>query len=293
VAPAPILAQITAHRANSSVASPAFFECLVRHAGPRGLTLPTLTKLFTGGAPVFPRLLEQMQALAPNAEVIALYGSTEAEPIAHVGRHEVGANDLKAMLGGKGLLAGLPVPSIGLRILRDQWGKPVGPYSADSFAGNCCGPAEPGEIVVSGGHVLPGYLHGRGDEETKFRVDGVVWHRTGDAGYLDETGRVWLLGRCSARIRDDRGELYPFAAETAVYQDARVRRAAMVAHHGKRILAVEFHERQGEANLEALRAALAWTQLDEVRCCKRIPVDKRHNAKIDYPALYRLLEKGG
>jgi olefin beta-lactone synthetase len=291
VAPAPIFAQIQAHQATTSVASPAFFECLVRHGQSHKLTLPFLKKLFTGGAPVFPRLLDQIQTLAPNAEVVALYGSTEAEPIAHASRREMTANDLQAMLAGKGLLAGLPVEEIRLRILRDQWGKPVGPYDAGSFAQTWCGAGEPGEIVVHGEHVLQGYLRGEGDAETKFRVDGAVWHRTGDAGYLDERGRLWLLGRCVARIHDKHGDLYPFAAETAVYQDPRLRRAALVAHRGKRILAVEFHDGHTPADLDAVRAAIAWTHLDEVRQFKRIPVDKRHNAKIDYPSLYRLLEK--
>jgi acyl-CoA synthetase (AMP-forming)/AMP-acid ligase II len=289
----PVVAQVLAHGATSSVASPAFFECLVRHCAPRGVTLPSLTKFYTGGAPVFPRLLDQMQALAPNAQVVALYGSTEAEPIAHVARDEVTPADLQAMLQGKGLLTGPPVAEIRLRILRDQWGKPVGPYTEDDFASRCCPTGEPGEIVVSGDHVLPGYLHGQGDEETKFRVDGTVWHRTGDAGYLDEQGRLWLLGRCVARIHDGRGDLYPFAAETAAYQDPRVRRAALVAHRGKRVLAVERLEGQGPINVEALRAALAWAQLDEVRLCRTVPVDSRHNAKIDYPALHQLLDRQG
>jgi acyl-CoA synthetase (AMP-forming)/AMP-acid ligase II len=321
VAPAPIFAQIQAHGATTSVASPALFECLVRHAAvvarfpekeqggrmrdgssfvlpPSSLspdraptiTLPTFKRLYTGGAPVFPRLLDQMQTLAPNAEVVALYGSTEAEPIAHVSRREVTADDLKAMLGGKGLLAGLPVAEIRLCILRDQWGQPVGPYSFAAFAQASCGVGVPGEIVVNGDHVL-GYLRGEGDEETKFLVDGAVWHRTGDAGYLDEHGRLWLLGRCVARIHDAHGDLYPFAAETAVYQDPQVRRAALVAHRGKRVLAVEFYEGHTPINLDAVRAAVKWTHLDEVRLCPCIPVDKRHNAKIDYPSLCRLLEQ--
>jgi len=293
VAAAPIFAQIHAHQATSSIASPAFFECLFRHGETSALTLPSLRKLYTGGAPVFPRLLDQMQILAPNAKVVALYGSTEAEPIAHVSRREVTADDLKAMLGGRGLLAGAPVAEIRLCILRDQWGRPVGPYNAATFAEACCEPGDPGEIVVHGDHVLPGYLRGVGDEETKFRVDGGVWHRTGDAGYLDEEGRLWLLGRCVARIHDARGDLYPFAAETAVYQDPRVRRVALVAHRGKRVLAVEFYEGDDHANLDTVRAALAWAHIDEVRPCQRIPVDKRHNAKIDYPSLYRLLEQAG
>jgi acyl-CoA synthetase (AMP-forming)/AMP-acid ligase II len=145
---------------------------------------------------------------------------------------------------------------------------------------------------VSGEHVLKGYLHGQGNEETKFLVDGVTWHRTGDAGYLDEHGRVWLLGRCAAKIKDAHGVLYPFAAETAVYQDPRVRRAAMVARNGRRILAVELFDSGTRPDLAELTQTIAWTDCDEVRVCRQIPVDKRHNAKIDYPALYRLLDRG-
>ena len=111
------------------------------------------------------------------------------------------------------------------------------------------------------------------------------------AGYLDERGRLWLLGRCLARIHDNHGDLYPFAAETAAIQNPRVRRAALVAHRGKRVLAVEFYDGNTPADLDTLRAALAWAHLDEIWPCPSIPVDKRHNAKIDYPALYRLLEE--
>lgn len=288
--PGPVVAQIQSSEATSSVASPAFFECLARYCSEKSLALPSFQKLFTGGAPVFPRLLDQMQAMAPNADVVAVYGSTEAEPIAHVSRRHLQPEDLRAMLAGRGLLAGVPVEAIAVRILRDQWGRPLAPITAADFAEQCQAAGEPGEIVVSGGHVLSGYLHGQGDEETKFRVDGRVWHRTGDAGYLDATGRLWLLGRCVARIRDALGELYPFAAETALYQNGAVRRAAMVSHQGKRVLAIEFFDGHA-ADVAALRQELAWTKVEEIRVCKRIPVDKRHNAKIDYPALAALLDR--
>ena len=46
-----------------------------------------------------------------------------------------------------------------------------------------------------------------GDEETKITVGEHVWHRTGDAGYLDAQGRLWLLGRCSAKANDNDGVL--------------------------------------------------------------------------------------
>jgi acyl-CoA synthetase (AMP-forming)/AMP-acid ligase II len=288
--PAPVVAQIQTHEIVSSTASPAFFECLTRYCVDRGLTLPGVRKLFSGGAPVFPRLLDELQHLAPQAEVTAVYGSTEAEPIADIARRPIEPEDQRAMLRGQGLLAGRPVQAIRLCILRDQWGQSIGPFTTAEFAAQCQPAGQPGEIVVSGDHVLTGYLHGVGDAETKFKVDDVTWHRTGDAGYLDASGRLWLLGRCSARIQDPHGTLFPFAAETAVYQDPKVKRAALVAHAGRRVLAVEYYTPPTVGDLDRLKEELAWTH-GEVRICPRVPVDKRHNAKIDYPALYRLLDE--
>jgi acyl-CoA synthetase (AMP-forming)/AMP-acid ligase II len=285
-----IVRQIQTHQPISCTASPAFFERLARHCLPKGLTLPSFRKLYTGGAPVFPRLLDQMQMMAPQAAVVSVYGSTEAEPMSHVARQDMQPADLDATLSGSGLLVGRPVPGLQLRVVRDQWGTPLGPYSAADFTSTWLAERQPGEIVVSGEHVLSGYLHGRGDEETKFQVDGVTWHRTGDAGQLDDRGRLWLLGRCGARIQDEHGTLYPFAAEAAAYTDPRIKRAALVGMDGRRILVLELYENQPHPELEALEKLLAWAHIAEYRICDHIPVDKRHNAKIDYPNLLRLLE---
>jgi len=296
---------------NRITASPAFFERLIAYANGRNgdeskggragsligksgnqetgrrRTLPGLTKLYTGGAPVFPRLLEALQALAPNAEVVAVYGSTEAEPIAHVEAHEIEADDLAAMRGGRGLLAGVPVNEVKLRVVRDRWGKARGVLNAGEFTAECLPSGETGEIVVAGDHVLPGYLGGIGDEETKFRVEGEVWHRTGDAGLLDERGRLWLAGRCAARIEDARGAIYPFGVECVAMTFPAVRRAAMVALDGRRVLVVEAE--RDERLVAELSAAVAWAQVDDVRFMATLPVDKRHNAKIDYPELKKAL----
>jgi acyl-CoA synthetase (AMP-forming)/AMP-acid ligase II len=281
VDPARVVAEMQGHGVTTSAASPAFFDRVARHCLARGVRFPALRKLFTGGAPVFPRLLDQLQEVAPRAEVVAVYGSTEAEPIAQLARHQVGAGDREAMAAGKGLLAGAPVPQVRLRILPDRCGTPLGPFNAAEFDAECLAPHQPGEIVVSGEHVLAGYLHGVGDREAKLRVDGAVWHRTGDAGYLDGEGRLWLLGRCSARVVDRRGVVYPLSAEASAYLDPRVRRAALVAHAGKRILALEYYDRGQAPALDVLRGAL----LDEVRVCREIPVDPRHNGKVDYRRL--------
>jgi acyl-CoA synthetase (AMP-forming)/AMP-acid ligase II len=271
-------------------ASPAFFERLRDHLAASGRTLPTLRKLFSGGAPVFPRVLARLGTQVPAARVVAVYGSTEAEPIAHLDAAEISPTDVNAMQRGEGLLAGIPVDEIRLRILRDRWGKPRGAMDALEFADETVSPGEAGEIVVTGDHVLRGYLGGVGDEETKFTVGGEVWHRTGDAGRLDAAGRLWLLGRCAARIDDAQGRLYPFTAECVAMTIPEVRRAALVAQAARRCLVVEAP--QAGPDLEGrLTAALGWAHLAAIIFVRTLPVDRRHNAKIDYPALRRLLER--
>jgi hypothetical protein len=84
--------------------------------------------------------------------------------------------------------------------------------------------------------------------------------------------------------------LYPLAAETVVYQDRRVKKTAVVAHRGRRCLAVELYSHRVDLDMRALKETAAPAKIEEVRVFEHIPVDKRHNATIDYPALHRMLE---
>lgn len=288
VNPVPVLRQIRKHRVNRCAASPAFFDCLLQ--GDDG-TLAHLRKILTGGAPVFPRLLNALQEAAPDAMVEAVYGSTEAEPIAHISASDCSSTDHTMMAEGKGLLGGYPVAEIDLRIITANWGESIPPLQQEAFQTMQLGPHQAGEIVVSGPHVLPGYLHGRGDDATKFRVDEQIWHRTGDAGYQDQSGRIWLLGRCIARIDDTKGIIWPFAVECAAMALEGVRRAALISIRGERVLIIEVQRAVDTGLLiENLKRRLHWAKLDQIRSVGLLPVDARHNAKIDYPALRQMLE---
>lgn len=289
IAPAPVVADILRYQPRRACASPAFWERIVAWCQHHHTTLPSLQTVYTGGGPVFPTLLADLQACAPQARIVAVYGSTEAEPIAHIARDDIQPDDRAAMQSGAGLLAGEPVAETALRILPDRWGTPLGPYTGDEFESARMPVGQPGEIVVSGAHVGVGYVGGDGDAETKIRVDGVIWHRTGDAGYLDARGRLWLLGRCSARIEDTHAAVYPFAVEAAAAGHPAVHRSAMVVWRGQRVLLVEPAYPLYDGELDMLKHSLAWAHLDTIRVVPHIPVDRRHNAKIDYPALTRLL----
>ena len=285
---APVLAQARAHRVVRTAASPGLLARLADESARTGTTAPFHT-IHVGGAPVFPPFLDRLAAMAPAAAVVSVYGSTEAEPIAEIGRDAIGDDDRSRMRDGAGLLAGVPVPEVTLRILAEPWHPdPIGALDTTAFDARRAGVGVPGEIVVTGGHVLRGYLGGRGDDETKFRVDGRVWHRTGDAGYLDDQGRLWLLGRCSARVHDALGTVYPFSVETAAMHVPGVARAAFTAVDGRRLLLVEATP-GATLDLGAVAATVHWARLAAVREYPRIPVDRRHNAKIDYTALPALV----
>ena len=290
VEPALILEQLKRHRVTRTAGSPALYARLLQGAESGETGLGTLEKLYTGGAPVFPPLLQELRSAMPRGRVIVVYGSTEAEPIAHLDWDEAEPADLEAMYAGKGLLVGRPVRQIELRILDNRWGEALPEMKAWEFAELGLPPGQGGEIVVNGPHVLAGYLCGIGDEETKFRVEGEVWHRTGDAGWLDAAGRLWLLGRAGAVIRDERGTIYPFAAECAASRLAWVERSALAKHNGERLLAVQLGARAPADAERRVKKTLPWAHLDRVVRLARIPVDRRHNAKVDYPALKKALE---
>ena len=160
---APVLFQIRTLGAQSIVASPAMLERLAEGARSTG-DLAGVERIFTGGAPVFPRVLRALRGVAPRAALVAVYGSTEAEPIARIAFDDMSDADLAAMRAGAGLLAGIPVPGTDVRVIADRVGTPIGPFTAAAFDDERLPAGQAGEIVVAGDHVLTAYLHGRGRE---------------------------------------------------------------------------------------------------------------------------------
>lgn len=213
--------------------------------------------LFVGGGPVFPDVLDRLCGTAPSPRIVAVYGSTEAEPIAHLDWREADTSDRAAMIGGAGLLAGHVAPIAQVRIIED-------------------------EILVAGDHVVQGYLDPAQDSSTKVRDEaGTIWHRTGDAGRFDAQGRLWLLGRWDGRC----GGLWPFPVETAARRWPGVHRAALVGLDRGPVLAIE----GDRANLDIWRDRFAELGGREVRRVDRMPLDRRHGSKIDLPRLRALL----
>lgn len=246
---------ILAQNVTRALIPPSLCEKLVRpeDTGP-------LHTVFTGGGPVFPDLVEALRNRL-SLSVVCVYGSTEAEPIAHLDAIDISAEDHRDMAAGRGLLVGYPVPNIKLRI-RDN------------------------EIQVAGAHVNERYLDPNHSKENKITDGDVIWHRTGDAGILDENGRLWLWGRIGSEVKVASGVLFPFAIEVAAQQWPGVDRSALVTTKGSPILCV-----QGSPDhLEDWKKFALGFGIPNVVSVDSIPMDKRHASKVDRAKLRRILE---
>lgn len=275
----PVLAQCAAHRVSRLTASPAFLSRLAEAPHP---ALAQVTRVVTGGGPLFPDVLRELQRAMPRATITAVYGSTEAEPIAH--RDIVGddAAAAAAAADGDGLLAGVPDASVRCAVVPDA-SMPTGACDVARWASLDAPPGTVGELVVTGAHVVRHYVNGIGESDAKIRVGDDVWHRTGDLARRDAQGRLWLLGRAGVGGAGE-GALHPVAVEAAVRAAFPVRQAAALVHEGRRVLVVA--PRGGAAiDPAAVRATLGWAGLDVVQIRPSLPVDRRHQYKIDYAAL--------
>lgn len=242
------------HGATRLLLSPAIAEILAHGDMPEGVHT-----LFTGGGPVFPDLVARIRERAPTMRVISVYGSTEAEPIAHIDAADVTDADWTAMRSGAGLLAGHPADTARVCIVDN-------------------------EILVAGGHVVGGYLDPARDASTKVRdADGTIWHRTGDAGRFDAEGSLWLRGRLDGRV----GDLWPFEVEAPARMWRGVRRAALAKVGGQAVLAIEGDDQYRDDWI----AAASDLNVSKIVTVNRIPVDRRHGSKIDQQALLRLLSR--
>jgi acyl-CoA synthetase (AMP-forming)/AMP-acid ligase II len=281
-----IVEQIRATGVRTLGGSPAFLAAVVRWALAHDVTLPGVRGVATGGAPVEPELLEGLRQVCPDARgnIRVLYGSTEVEPISQIEADEV----LRDRAPAAGTCVGRPVPELAVRVARVTDAGAV-PTALDVE------PGTPGELLVCGAHVQRDYWQDEAaTRATKLEGDdGRLWHRTGDVGYLDERGRLWLLGRARDVLSTDEGALYPWPVEAIARRVEGVDAAALLSLDGQAAVAFEL----------ALGAARAPVAAEIVRACReagfavaravvvdRIPVDPRHNSKVDHRRLRAALE---
>jgi len=283
-------------RVQTLFASPVILDNLARlHR--EGATAPSLRTVVGGGAPMYAGVIGPLRAMiAHDGEVHADYGATEALPATEMPGGEALARTYAATARGAGLCVGRPFAGVEVAIVAIT----DGPIATLADA-RVLGPRAIGEIIVRGPHVSPEYA---GDPEStranKIADGDGVWHRLGDAGYLDATGRLWCCGRVGHRVPVSGGTLYPLQCEPIFDADPRVRRSGLVGvHRAQRtvpVICVELADPTPRgAELEVLRDQLLGLAVAHptTRAIRHVlfhpglPVDPRHNSKIERPALAR------
>lgn len=279
------------HRVTTAVASPPFFDRLCAAVTAGHATAPSLRRLISGGAPVSDHQLRAWRRALPETEILLAYGSTEAEPIAHLS-----AEERLHLPATPGLPAGIPCSCVEAKLVRIHRG-PI-ELDARGWAPWKVEAGEVGELVVTGDHVAKEYFRNpRAFRENKIvDADGTVWHRTGDTGAFDGRGMFRLAGRVHSTIFRRGIAVHPLPIELAARgDDERIRRLAAVglpdAELGERVVVVVESDADLEPELRE-RLARAGLEIDQlIVTTKPLPVDPRHNSKIDIPRLRaRLLD---
>ncbi|HSH10162.1 MAG TPA: alpha/beta fold hydrolase [Ilumatobacter sp.] len=271
-------------------ASPAALANLVRTAD--GLTewhraaFEQVRVLLSAGAPVRASLLRSAADLFPNATAHTPYGMTECLPVASISLTQIEAGS-----GGDGVCVGRPLNGVDVRIRPlDGLGRATGPLT-----GPLTGQHDVlGEVVVRAAHARSGYDRLWHTEFAASQPPG--WHSTGDLGHLDEQARLWIGGRLSDVIATADGPVAPVRIEHAIETIDGVDTAAVVGvgpPGAQQIVAVvQPVESPGSPRLADLRLIDAvrgvtdglltpFCQVCAVFEVPELPVDRRHNSKID------------
>lgn len=292
--PARIVDAIDRYQTRSSFGSPAIWRRVVPWCEERGRGLGSLTKLMIAGAPVEATLVARARARLPEGgEVFTPYGATEALPVAQVPGRDLIGELARGQAQGGGTCVGFPAPGVEIALCR------VTDAGIDRFEPALRVPdGEVGEICVRGENVTAEYAF---DEQAtslaKIRDDAGFWHRMGDLGRFDADGRLWFLGRKSQRLETAAGMVCPVPFENVFERHPAIGRCALIGvgprGSERPVLVVERRSRRTNTPEGTLARELpTWPQaevlparLDAVLFRDELPVDPRHQAKIDRNAL--------
>ena len=272
--------QIEDHNIDSITASPSFLRILAK-AQLRRARECNIKELYTGGAPVFKNDAQLFNKAFPLSKSTIIYGSTEAEPISTVDSEVL---SLREMDEDGGLYVGEIHKELDLVILdfnHELGHKP----KAIEFNASLLSDGEIGEVLVSGQHVLKRYYRSeKAFEENKIIVDGKLWHKTGDSGFV-KGGSLYLTGRVKQHFTRHGTVYLPFLIEHEMMRIKGVRNGTIVNVGEEIVLCYE-----GEVKREDLNEVMQKYNVDSLLKLHKLPMDKRHHSKIDYTALMSMIK---
>ncbi|MBE2269897.1 MAG: long-chain fatty acid--CoA ligase [Anaerolinea sp.] len=190
------------HKVTVYLAVPTMYAMMQAHPRWESADFSSVREMFSGGAPC-PEPIYQKFWTKGVTQFRISYGLTEGGPY----NIWLPTEDIQRKPGS----IGVPVFHVDVRIVR-----------AD---GSLCAPDEPGELIVKGMHVTPGYWN-RPDATAQTVIDG--WLHTGDLAKWDEEGYIWVIGRIKDMIISGGENVYPAEIESILLAHPDVAEAVVV-----------------------------------------------------------------
>jgi acyl-CoA synthetase (AMP-forming)/AMP-acid ligase II len=204
--PAKVPGLIAEHRVTMTVMVPTMIAMTLNHPEFKPEQLAPLQILTYGASPMPQALLERLLKLYPKLDLYQGYGMTEASAVLTALRpedHREGGALLRS--------AGRAVPGVTVSI-QDEEGKLLPPNHT-------------GEVCARAGNYMREYWKKAEATEEVFRGG---WYHTGDAGYLDERGYLYLVDRVKDMIVTGGENVYSTEVENAIASHPAVAQVAVI-----------------------------------------------------------------
>ncbi|NNC55969.1 MAG: long-chain-fatty-acid--CoA ligase [Woeseiaceae bacterium] len=203
--PATALDLIEKHKVTHTLGVPTMIAAIaeLQHAEPRNTS--SLVMVAHGGSPIATEVVRRAAEAFPTAEFVHVYGMTEASPLVTGLRNEQRLLDVDRSRSCGQSLIGVQV-----KIIDNEGDElPIG---------------EVGELAARGPNIMKGYWN-KPEQSAEVLVDG--WYRSGDMGYMDDEGFVFLVDRAKDMIVSGGENVYCSEVEEALYKHPAVLEAAV------------------------------------------------------------------
>jgi long-chain acyl-CoA synthetase len=208
--PEVVMATIAREKVTATLIVPTMIQMLTDHPAFKTADLTSLKRIMYGASPINEALLNRAMAGLPGTQFHQLYGMTELSPLA---THLPWDQHFGEVATAKGRQRACGRAAIGCEVrIVDAEHRPV----ANGVVG---------EVAVRGQNVMMGYWE-RPEETAKAVIDG--WMHTGDGGYMDEEGFVYLVDRMKDMIISGGENVYSIEVENVVAQHPAVAQCAVV-----------------------------------------------------------------
>jgi len=185
------------YKISNALLVPVMIQMVINHPDIASADLSALKTITYGASPIAESVLIQAMSTFPNALFFQGYGQTELAPLATLLRPEY--HVIEGPNAGKLKSAGRAINCVEIKIVDSD--------------GNQLPSGSIGEITVTGPNAMKGYWNKPEETAVSLR-DG--WIHTGDAGYMDEDGFVFLVDRVKDMIVSGGENVYSAEVENAV-----------------------------------------------------------------------------